>query len=475
MAYKCNYDHCDKEYKYKRGLTRHIKLHINNINNIYNNLEYKCDYLNCFYKFKSYYCLVKHNKESHNIILNFKCNNCNKEYKTQSGLTKHLLTHNKKEFKCNFPNCIFESYNLVYLKNHLKVHDNINIKEYKCNYDNCYKEYKTQSGLNYHILINHNNTKNKYKCEQCIYSTKNKQSLKQHIKKHENKKEFKCDFLNCTYRGNILANLKRHKERHLSNIKYKCEFKTCSYETKDKESLIKHKIIHDENTFFTCIYENCDYKCNFKMNLRYHIEVIHLPYIAHKCEYDYCEFETNCKKNLNRHLKTIHSEKGQLRQKKQEFRVEKKLDYYNINYKREHVIKFQCLTSSNKFAKIDFLILKNNSVIFLEVDENQHKFGYGNASCDLKRMMLVSEALAYEGNTLKVLWLRYNPNCYKINNIKQNIIKEEREDKLIKFINNWKPKNDFELKYMYYDLNENNNLVLFDDPEYDEYIKTLVI
>jgi hypothetical protein len=62
-------------------------------------------------------------------------------------------------------------------------------------------------------------------------------------------------------------------------------------------------------------------------------------------------------------------------------------------------------------------------VIFLEVDEDQHKFGAdgGTIRCDMKRMSNVIEALAMDGNTLPICFVRYNPNAFRINGKLQHI------------------------------------------------------
>ena len=53
-----------------------------------------------------------------------------------------------------------------------------------------------------------------------------------------------------------------------------------------------------------------------------------------------------------------------------------------------------------------------SGVIFLEVDEHQHKTHL--ISCELRRMMDVHQSLVMEGNTLPIAFLRYNPNSHKV-------------------------------------------------------------
>eukprot|EP00798_Chlamydomonas_sp_ICE-L_P018156 gene18156-biopygen27111 len=60
------------------------------------------------------------------------------------------------------------------------------------------------------------------------------------------------------------------------------------------------------------------------------------------------------------------------------------------------------------FARIDFAIVKDGVAIFLEVDENQPKFGGYSVACDMKRMANIYEALVFEDNTLSLYFIR---NC----------------------------------------------------------------
>ena len=53
-------------------------------------------------------------------------------------------------------------------------------------------------------------------------------------------------------------------------------------------------------------------------------------------------------------------------------------------------------------------------VIFLEVDEDQHKGC--PISCDVSRMSNIVESLLTNVNTIPIHFIRYNPHSYKINN-----------------------------------------------------------
>ena len=88
-------------------------------------------------------------------------------------------------------------------------------------------------------------------------------------------------------------------------------------------------------------------------------------------------------------------------------------------YKSEHTISFRCdgmdAATKNRIA----MHLTAEWLVFLEVDEHQHRFGYDRlVSCDLKRMGQVMESLAIEAGDLdalpNILWLRYNPHAWRV-------------------------------------------------------------
>ena len=97
-----------------------------------------------------------------------------------------------------------------------------------------------------------------------------------------------------------------------------------------------------------------------------------------------------------------------------------------------------------------------NGFVFLEVDENQHKYGYGDhLSCDMKRMASVMESLAVETNyNLPCLyWLRYNPNAWRVGSALRTVPKVEREARLVAWLERFACDKDapFGIGYAFYD------------------------
>lgn len=113
-------------------------------------------------------------------------------------------------------------------------------------------------------------------------------------------------------------------------------------------------------------------------------------------------------------------------------------------FKREHRIEFDCVEANSTSAatgnaarscRIDFIINVMSTYIFLEVDEQQHRFGYGaSLSCDMKRMSDVSATLLLceDGARMPPIhWLRYNSHGYRVGGETVRLSKEVREAALL--------------------------------------------
>ena len=112
-------------------------------------------------------------------------------------------------------------------------------------------------------------------------------------------------------------------------------------------------------------------------------------------------------------------------------------------------------------------------------DENQHKFGYGGISCDMKRMAKILESLTVGGNTLLITFIRYNPCAFRINGVLQRVLKNDREAELLRVLNDaslptYDPDRELTVTYMYYDEVDGEPEVVTSD-EYHPHIRECVV
>jgi hypothetical protein len=196
------------------------------------------------------------------------------------------------------------------------------------------------------------------------------------------------------------------------------------------------------------------------------------PYV---CPDDNCDYAATTSGNLLVHYRAFHDEAARMRKKRQEQRVAKALTEAGMYFKREHHVDFKCLRdASNDYCRIDFLLTFGKRVVFLEVDEGQHRFGKYSVSCEMKRMTCIHESVAIDGNELPILFVRYNCNAYKVDGVTQNIKKVDREAVLITYLTTLPSVTTatppLSVQYMYYDVCDGQPTV-FDDPEYSDIVK----
>ena len=96
-------------------------------------------------------------------------------------------------------------------------------------------------------------------------------------------------------------------------------------------------------------------------------------------------------------------------------------------------------------------------------------------------MCNIMKAIREQGIEIPVLWIRYNPHGYKVNNIKMEQEYSNRYLKLLEVINIWEPSDDIdiEIQYMFYDsiIDDNNqiSLSIHQDEDYIEDLKLVCL
>jgi hypothetical protein len=198
---------------------------------------------------------------------------------------------------------------------------------------------------------------------------------------------------------------------------------------------------------------------------------IHTGEKPHACLVDGCGYATIQKVNLQKHAYYYHTAEGNAARHREEEVVKRVLLESGFDFKREHQVDIGCALPGSTFARGDFILQFGNTIVFLEVDEDQHK-SYG-VSCDVRRMADIAASLRIEGNTMRIAFVRYNPHGFKVEGKTKVTKRETRHHCLVAVLSELqrdsrKPAEaDIRTFYLFYDLDSAGLPSIFADEGYD--------
>ena len=399
------------------------------------------------------------------------CPHCDKFITRSSNLKYHIASRHsdnqEKLYQCDIDNCNFKCNDSSALRRHKEGSKHANSRRHACTH--CDYRANNLAALNSH-LVTHTGER-RFKCDQCESSFTQKHCLDKHVRSvHSDEKPFKCS--QCDYSCALQHNMVPHMLSHSEGASFSC--KECIRVFRSWTGLQRHKNMHTGNRCHLCEY--CGSRFYDSSDLRKHV-MFHTGERPHKC--DQCEEGFIRPNELKSHIFYCHTAEGQARKKKEEAHIIKFLEKHGFDFKPQHFIDFTCVGEDRHGCRafIDYLItIKDRTgtggIIFLEVDEHQHE--WYEITCEIRRMTDVYHTLILEGNTLPILFVRYNPNSYSINSVKQSTPKRERESTLLELLNNVNFERPFAIQYMYYDTLENKPEI-FTHPDYTESFKQLVL
>jgi uncharacterized Zn-finger protein len=438
--YKCDVDGCGAAFAHSSTLVSHKRTHTGE-------KPYKCDVDGCGAAYAQSCNLVSH-KRMHTGEKPYKCDvdGCGAAYAESSHLVSHKRTHTgEKPYKCDVDGCGAAYARSSHLATHKRTHTGE--KPYKCDVDGCGAAYAQSSQL---VLHKRTHTGEKpYKCDidGCGAAYAESGALVSHKRTHTGEKPYKCDVDGCGAAYAESGNLVRHKRTHTGEKPYKCDIDGCGAAFAESSTLVRHKRTHTGEK----------------------------PY---KCAGAECGREFAQSSNLKSHVYYYHTVEGQAERKRKEQRVAKMLTAAGIPFKREHHIDFQCIGGAT-YARIDFVIEGRGWIVFLEVDEDQH--GADGYSCDLRRMARVLECLTLEGNTMPVVFLRYNPDTFRVGGARQTVPLKSREARLLATLRRYmaEPPSPsapaMTIQYMYYDVDDEGALAQWAAADYPAEMKALCL
>jgi hypothetical protein len=221
--------------------------------------------------------------------------------------------------------------------------------------------------------------------------------------------------------------------------------------------LVKHKRTHTGEKPFKCDVAGCDFACagglrDLETHKRTHTG--EKPFVCDVCPPEVAlAFAQST--HLKTHKKRWHTTDGAYKAVRKQQALAKILDDAGFDFRHELTIDTSCSAEANATAtatangereresrsrRVDMVRIHQvtdkagliSVIIFVECDEFQHDDR--DTSCEVARMTQVNEALALEGNTLPIVWIRWNPDACRVNGVKRSIPKKERGAQLVRFL-----------------------------------------
>lgn len=400
----------------------------------------------------------------HEAKTRFRCPECRKCFQNSSNLTQHIFVHTgEKPYVCEYVGCKVVCSSSSDLVKHTRTHTGE--KPFRCTYPGCIEAFAVASARVSHSRVHTGETP--YACDfsGCDYASATSGALATHKRTHTGERPYKCIYDGCIHAAATSGALKVHMRKHSGEKPYKCSHTDCNFACSSSGDLAKHvRSMHSEEKRYKCTYAGCIKAFALSGTLRIHVRK-HTGERPYKCSHGECGATFSQQAHLNKHVKAFHTPEGQARRKRKEEHIRKILRDVGLEFKSEHHIDTSCI--GRTFVRID-IVLTSTVVILLEVDEFQHE----EYACDVRRMGEVMAALTLEGNTLPVLFLRYNPDEFRVNGVKSKLKKKDREAKLLGYIKDVlsgaialdRP---VSVQYMFYDVDLEEGLEIWKNPDFD--------
>ncbi|CAJ1053979.1 zinc finger protein 665-like [Xyrichtys novacula] len=252
---------CQKTFAFPEDLNKHLEVHVKENNGT-------CP--KCNRKFSSPEELEAHMGEHEKT---YPCNTCGKKFKVEYALKKHEQSHQDEQYYCSL--CRKHFTKLSHYKRHIMVHDR---RECRC--PHCDSVFLQLTAFKYHLRTH--TEERPYQCTCCIESFEDKEDLDQHCLKHRKfKKErpYSCTRCDCAF--SMLIELTEHMTSHEGEQPMNCPI--CGKTFLNKNKLEKHLSIHTGERPHLCSICGDGFPSAASLKLHIHIHTGEKPFQCSQC------------------------------------------------------------------------------------------------------------------------------------------------------------------------------------------------
>ena len=412
------------------------------------------------------------------------CLTCMKSYTCHAHLARHTLTHMRalgegppRPYPCKAEGCSSRFDTPAGLKAHTDTVHN-KLQPYICDVEGCAKAFGNKSNLTAHKKRVHSGLK-PFACDAngCEYATYSPADLTRHKNcVHLGLRPFTCSETGCGKTFSAPDWLSLHTQRvHLALRPFVCGMDGCESALVSPAARMMHiKSVHLGIRPFVCGVNGCESAFAAASGLAVHNAAVHLKLRPFSCAEDGCGATFARKCHIKSHMQYCHTAKSRSERHREEHVMDQLLTEHNLLFSRERHVPHAGCTGGGTFSRIDFMLHLGCSTVLLEVDEHQHSLEYYGVDDDVTRMDKTFESLRLDGNSRRLVFIRYNPHAFKVDGVSRKVKTAQRQARLIELLNEIanesSSKQDHRVFYLYYDL-EGFFPTIFDDNEYPEHAK----